>query len=316
MITDWKDRKKEIMDTIGDYLLNHNKNGFINENKKNLISNILENCHKYGCDDKTIEMNAKILSRMIVFDLIGVQTTSPYYGGSHQIHTLVMDNNQNIQIKQKIVTPSLNDYITQPTENDSDIISEICLENDSEIIKILMDAKPEKENDVFRLDDIEIVSGMYTIYDGGLKLSNMIKRQAEMINTETRRGYGNWCIVSPVALTVLQSTRDNLRCFFEREEKLTDLSLYNGIIYVGKLDGISVYCNKNARYDEPIIIGYKGSDIDAGLYYVPTVPLEHEAGSYKKIDTYYSLEKKDNNISEMSNYYRYIDMDVLQYAIF
>lgn len=326
MIIAWEDIKNIIINGINNIVYD-NKNGAFNANKKRLLSKILDNCHKYGCDHKIIKLNAKIYSRLIAPELIAVQP--PMVGDSFALHTLrtVIDPQSCLlpdSMKNKLVTktemiaPFLNDYFTQPLDFSDDelIINKICEENDCEIITMLMNLKSyndEYPTEVFSFNNIEIVSGPNIINDAGLKLSHMIKRQASIIRARTRRNVANWCIISPIALTILQSTSDiHLRSFFKQDQNHTDFALSGRIIYVGMIDGISVYCDKNAGDTAPIIVGYKGSDIDSGIFYTPSILLLIENGNYKKIDSYFLLENKEGYIAKATDYYGYVDMDVAQ----
>lgn len=99
-----------------------------------------------------------------------------------------------------------------------------------------------------------------------------IHREANVIARETRRGRGNFLIVSSDVAAALDLT-GKLRY----TPAIDDSFNYDdtGNTYVGVLSGrYKVYIDPYAAYDE-IIIGYKGASAwDAGIYYCPYVPLQ------------------------------------------
>ncbi len=110
-----------------------------------------------------------------------------------------------------------------------------------------------------------------TVVDEFAALAVLIGRQANLIATRTRRNKGNWAVVSPTALTILEAARAS--AFARTTEGNFDAPSNNK--YVGKLNNsINLYCDTYADDDTPIVIGYKGdSEVDAATFYCPYVPL-------------------------------------------
>lgn len=102
-------------------------------------------------------------------------------------------------------------------------------------------------------------------------LAIMINRQANLIAARTRRGAGNWVVVSPTALTILQSATTS--AFAKSTEGVFDAP--TNTKFVGTLNNsLRVYVNQYAGDNEPVLVGYKGpGEIDAAAYYCPYVPL-------------------------------------------
>lgn len=120
--------------------------------------------------------------------------------------------------------------------------------------------------------DQAAVSGTATfVGDEHAALSVLINRVANKIAQRTRRGAGNWAIVSPTALTVLQSATTSA---FARTTEGTFEAPTN-TKFVGTLNGaMRVYVDSYASDATPVLVGYKGSaESDAAAFYCPYVPL-------------------------------------------
>ena len=116
------------------------------------------------------------------------------------------------------------------------------------------------------------VSGTATfVGDEHAALAVLINREANKIAQRTRRGAGNWAVVSPFALTILQSATTSAfaRTTEGTFEAPTDTKM------VGTLNNaMKVYVNTYAADSSDIIIGYKGSsESDAAAFYCPYIPL-------------------------------------------
>jgi len=116
------------------------------------------------------------------------------------------------------------------------------------------------------------VSGTATfVGDEHAALAVVINRAANLIAARTRRGAGNWAVVSPAALTVLQSATTSA---FARTTEGTFEAPTN-TKFVGTLNGtMKIYVDGYAADDKPVLVGYKGSsEADAAAFYCPYVPL-------------------------------------------
>jgi hypothetical protein len=98
----------------------------------------------------------------------------------------------------------------------------------------------------------------------------LINQAANLIAARTRRGAGNWIVISPSALTVLQSATTSA---FARTTEGTFEAPTN-TKFVGTLNSsVRVYVNQYAA-DDNILVGYKGpGEMDAASFYCPYVPL-------------------------------------------
>lgn len=115
------------------------------------------------------------------------------------------------------------------------------------------------------------VSGTATfVGDEHAALAVLINKNANTIAARTRRGAGNWAVVSPTVLTVLQSATTSA---FARSTEGTFEAPTN-TKFVGTLNGtMRVYVNQYAANDD-VLVGYKGAtETDAAAFYCPYIPL-------------------------------------------
>jgi hypothetical protein len=116
------------------------------------------------------------------------------------------------------------------------------------------------------------VSGTATfVGDEHAALAVQINRASNLIAQRTRRGAGNWAVVSPFTLTLLQSATTSA---FARTTEGTFEAPTNTKM-VGTLNNaMKVYVNTYASDASPVLIGYKGtSESDAAAFYCPYIPL-------------------------------------------
>jgi len=119
--------------------------------------------------------------------------------------------------------------------------------------------------------DQNAVSGTATfVGDEHAALAVLINKAANDIAARTRRGAGNWMVISPTVLTVLQAATTSA---FARTTE-GPFEAPTNTKFVGTLNGsMRVYVNQYAT-DDNILIGYKGSnETDAAAFYCPYIPL-------------------------------------------
>ena len=148
------------------------------------------------------------------------------------------------------------------------LAQEITAEIDQEILTSLRTlAGTASEN-----YDQGAVSGTATfVGDEHAALAVQINRVSNLIAQRTRRGAGNWAVVSPFALTILQSATTSA---FARTTEGTFEAPTNTKM-VGTLNNaMKVYVNTYANDNSPVLIGYKGSsEADSPAFYCPYIPL-------------------------------------------
>jgi hypothetical protein len=150
------------------------------------------------------------------------------------------------------------------------LAQEITAEIDQEVLASLLNlAEGAGNNQDYNQ---AAVSGTATfVGDEHAALAVQINRVANRIAQRTRRGAGNWAVVSPQMLTVLQSATTSA---FARTTEGTFEAPTN-TKFVGTLNGaMKVYVNTYATDAAKIIVGYKGaSESDAAAFYCPYIPL-------------------------------------------
>ena len=148
------------------------------------------------------------------------------------------------------------------------LAQEITAEIDQEVIGSLVTLS----GTAAQTYDQAAVSGTATfVGDEHAALAVQINRVSNLIAQRTRRGAGNWAVVSPFALTILQSATTSA---FARTTEGTFEAPTNTKM-VGTLNNaMKVYVNTYAADTAPVLIGYKGaSESDAAAFYCPYIPL-------------------------------------------
>jgi hypothetical protein len=150
------------------------------------------------------------------------------------------------------------------------LAQEITAEIDQEVIGSLTSLAGSNGN----AEDFDqsAVSGTATfVGDEHAALAILINRVANKIAQRTRRGAGNWAVVSSQALTILQSATTSA---FARSTE-GSFEAPTNTKFVGTLNGaMKVYVNAYAGDSQSVLVGYKGSsEADAAAFYCPYIPL-------------------------------------------
>jgi len=147
------------------------------------------------------------------------------------------------------------------------LAQEITAEIDQEVLASLRSLAATEET-----FDQSAVSGTATfVGDEHAALAILINRVANKIAQRTRRGAGNWAVVSPQALTILQSASTSA---FARTTEGTFEAPTN-TKFVGTLNSaMKIYVDSYAADNKAVLVGYKGSsETDAAAFYCPYIPL-------------------------------------------
>ena len=148
------------------------------------------------------------------------------------------------------------------------LAQEITAEIDQEIIASLLNLAG---TEVLTYDQAAVSGTATFVGDEHAALAIQINRVSNLIAQRTRRGAGNYAVVSPFALTILQSATTSA---FARTTEGTFEAPTN-TKFVGTLNNsLKVYVNSYATDNTSILIGYKGgSESDAPAFYCPYIPL-------------------------------------------
>jgi hypothetical protein len=147
------------------------------------------------------------------------------------------------------------------------LAQEITVEIDQEILGSLRSLAATD----FAYDQAAVSGTATFVGDEHAALAVLINRAANLIAQRTRRGAGNWAVVSPAALTVLQSATTSA---FARTTEGTFEAPTN-TKFVGTLNGaMRIYVDSYAADSQAVLVGYKGSsEADAAAFYCPYIPL-------------------------------------------
>jgi len=146
------------------------------------------------------------------------------------------------------------------------LAQEITAEIDQEVIASLKSLS----GTVLTYDQAAVSGTATFVGDEHAALAVQINRTANLIAQRTRRGAGNWAVVSPTVLTLLQSATTSA---FARTTEGTFEAPTN-TKFVGTLNSaMKIYVNGYATSDD-VLVGYKGSsESDAAAFYCPYIPL-------------------------------------------
>jgi len=147
------------------------------------------------------------------------------------------------------------------------LAQEITVEIDQEILGSLRSLAATD----FAYDQAAVSGTATFVGDEHAALAVLINRAANLIAQRTRRGAGNWAVVSPASLTVLQSATTSA---FARTTEGTFEAPTN-TKFVGTLNGaMRIYVDSYANDSQAVLVGYKGSsEADAAAFYCPYIPL-------------------------------------------
>jgi len=191
------------------------------------------------------------------------------------------------------------------------LAQEITAEIDQEVLASLRNLAGAAESDVQY--DQTAVSGTATfVGDEHAALAVMINRAANKIAQRTRRGAGNFAVVSPHTLTVLQSATTSA---FARTTEGTFEAPTNTKL-VGTLNSaMKVYVDAYASDSTDVLVGYKGtSEADAAAFYCPYIPLMSsgvvlDPGSFEPVVSFmtrYGYVELTNSASSFGNAADYV----------
>ena len=190
------------------------------------------------------------------------------------------------------------------------LAQEITAEIDQEILRSLR-TLAGTASETF---DQSGVSGTATyVGDEHAALAVLINRQANKIAQRTRRGAGNFAVVSPFALTILQSATTS--AFARTTEGAFEAPTNTKM--VGTLNNaMRVYVDTYASDSTDVLVGYKGSsESDAAAFYCPYIPLMSsgvvlDPGTFEPVVSFmtrYGYVELNNTASSLGNAADYVE---------
>jgi hypothetical protein len=153
-----------------------------------------------------------------------------------------------------------------------------------------------------------------------------INRAANRIAARTRRGAGNYVVVSPEALTILQSASTST---FARTTE-GSFEAPTNTKFVGTLNGtvkvfVDNYAADTADGGPVVLVGYKGSsETDAPAFYCPYIPLMStgpvmDPATFEPVVSFmtrYGYKELTNTASSLGNAADYVDAITLSNVAF
>ena len=149
-----------------------------------------------------------------------------------------------------------------------------------------------------------------------------VNRAANRIAARTRRGAGNYIVVSPEALTILQSATTST---FARTTE-GSFEAPTNTKFVGTLNGtIRVFVDNYAADGTKVLVGYKGSsETDAPAFYCPYIPLMStgpvmDPSTFEPVVSFmtrYGYKELTNTASSLGNAADYVDAITLANVTF
>jgi hypothetical protein len=160
----------------------------------------------------------------------------------------------------------------QGIDIEAEIMAALAQEITAEIDQEILSSLRNLAGTAIETYDQTTLSGVATfVGDEHAALAVQINRVANLIAQRTRRGAGNYAVVSPFALTILQSATTSA---FARTTEGTFEAPTN-TKFVGTLNSaMRVYVDAYANDATSVLVGYKGtSESDAPAFYCPYIPL-------------------------------------------
>ena len=189
------------------------------------------------------------------------------------------------------------------------LAQEIVVEIDQEIIGSLRNLAGSGVT----LDFNSLSGQSVFVGDRHAALAIEINRAANRIAARTRRGAGNYIVVSNEALTILQSASTST---FARTTE-GSFEAPTNTKFAGTLNGtIRVFVDNYAADGEKVLVGYKGSsETDAPAFYCPYIPLMStgpvmDPATFEPVVSFmtrYGYKELTNTASSLGNAADYVD---------
>jgi hypothetical protein len=154
---------------------------------------------------------------------------------------------------------------------EAEIMSALAQEITAEIDQEILNSLRGIASSGFTYDQAAVSGTATYVGDEHAAMAVVMNRAANRIAQRTRRGAGNWAVVSPAALTVLQSASTS--AFARTTEGSFEAPVNQKM--VGTLNGaLKVYVDTYLADGGASLVGYKGSsEADAAAFYCPYIPL-------------------------------------------
>jgi hypothetical protein len=154
------------------------------------------------------------------------------------------------------------------TEMMSILAQEITTQIDQEILTSLRNLAAAGTD---TYDQTALTGTPHFVGDQHAALAILINKKANEIGQRVRRGAGNWVVVSPTVLTLLQSAGTSV--FARTTEGVFEAP--TNTKFVGTLNSyMKVFVDGYADVSAPVLVGFKGAtETEAPAFYCPYIPL-------------------------------------------
>ena len=261
-------------------------------NKRDVMSTVLENTKQALTESSAagsttagnmatlnkviLPIIRRVMPTVIANEIIGVQPMTGPVGQIHSLRVRYAETTGGATAGSEALSPFdiANSYSgdgsAAPAATAS-IMAALAMEITAEIDQEILTSLGNLATGTASFDQNAVTGTPTFVGDEHAALATLMNREANLIAQRTRRGAANWAVVSPAALTVLQSATTSA---FARTTEGTFEAPTN-TKFVGTLNGtMRIYVNTYANDATPVLLGYKGSgEIDAAAFYCPYVPL-------------------------------------------
>ena len=266
---DYENFKRSLLGNVT-YL---NKDGSYNQNKKEVISVLLDNTYNWLTEKNTnvnvdiehiLTIISDVMSNLFLWDIIGVTAMK---SSCYQINAMKISEN-GYTIRKEIVEAKSRRLSTRYTFPSTD---DICLNNGKIGEDIASEINHAVLNELKQISDmsfsINVDNSLNDLHDQ--VILNIIKASNQLA-IKNKRGSGNWCIVGPVVLHYI--TMSSVGAF----KPVPLIGEPMDIKFAGLINNsIKVYVDPYAGDMDDILVGYKEKDatIPDGIQYCPYLPI-------------------------------------------
>jgi len=326
-----------------------NKDGSENKSKRDFLGIMLENVRKslMPADLDTPPRGANMskiifpvvrgsVPRMIAWDIVGV---APMEGPVDQVFVLrsvygssksTQDSGPNgYQICKETVeakTRKLAAWCSYPCRwtfeaTQQDIFTQKGIDVEAELMSALgQEVAAEHDQELLRRlrelakTNTQTVKLDYqNIMETAQQMVFAIHRISVAIAKCTRRGAGNWAVMSPTAFLLLKTHSE----FSAAPEEIAKNQ--SGVRYAGLLNkGIKIYVDPWASDNDAVLVGYLGNNMDTGVVFCPYIPLMSsgvvlDPATFEPVVSFltrygwYEMMPRSNCTSQATDYYGLVE---------
>ena len=293
----WLKYQGKLPEQIKDRIIGELLRG-VEQTKLPLYKALLENQYNYKEQTKNsyptkmdmLPITKNVLDNMVGFELIGVQPmTGPVillYQLKYTERETNEDGSKNLSLEivaNPVMANSSKLRYCLSMEATQDMKAQHGIDMSQELYQSVgSEISCELGNEI--INDLVSVSHKDTLMlpESEHKLDYLvigINEQVNEIARKSHRGPANFMVMSPIMVMLLQTIKQGAGSYIMPAEKPTKLK-GTDLVYMGKTSSgmMKVYSSTHPELsDNKILFGYKGSEMDSGMFmcpYLPVVPTE------------------------------------------